>query len=161
MAGLFDNMRRELQTDAPGAHPEPDVLNAYMEGALSTEERESVVGHLSHCSDCRDVVALAAPPLSQTAPPASLKDPAIRLALWRWAVVAVTAVVVIGAILVNTNRRENLPEAMTATITASTATTQRSTRATSSRESKRPLPSRRSATSTSSTNRRISSASAT
>ncbi|HEU5451498.1 MAG TPA: zf-HC2 domain-containing protein, partial [Terriglobales bacterium] len=106
MSGLFDNMRRELQVEAgSGLHPEAEVLNAYLEGVLAPQERESVVTHLARCASCREVVALAAPPLTQTPPPKSLKDPAVRLALWRWAVVATTAVVVIAAVVVNNDRR--------------------------------------------------------
>src|SRR5512146_2243753 len=105
MAGLFDQLRRELHSPAPGPHPEADLLNSYMEGALTPPERAAVVDHLSHCASCREVVALVSPTTAPPPPPASLKDPAVRLALWRWVVVATTAVVVLAAVLVNNNRR--------------------------------------------------------
>lgn len=122
MSGLFDNMRRELQVEAgSGPHPEAEVLNAYLEGVLKPKEREAVVTHLSLCGSCREVVALAAPPVTHTPPPASLKDPAVRLALWRWAVVATTAVVVIAAVVMDSNRRGSQVERLPAMVAAPAA----------------------------------------
>lgn len=113
MANLFDNAKRQLQAGDPGPHPEAEVLNAYMEDALSPRERAPLVEHLSRCAACREVVALAAPPVPDAARPA-LKDPAIRLALWRWAVVAITAVVVLGAVLFKTPQRDESTVLMSA-----------------------------------------------
>lgn len=42
-------------------HPDPDTLNAYVEELLPTQEREQVLQHISHCSPCREIVALATP----------------------------------------------------------------------------------------------------
>jgi len=108
MAELFEHGRRQLQAgDHAGPHPEADVLNAYMEGVLPERERAPVVAHLSQCSECREVVALAAPPMADaTRSAASLRDPAMRLALWRWVVVATTAVVVLAAVLFRSDRQE-------------------------------------------------------
>jgi hypothetical protein len=51
----------ELGRQAEQSHPEPDVLAAFAEQALSEAEREGVLGHLAHCTDCREVVTLALP----------------------------------------------------------------------------------------------------
>jgi Putative zinc-finger len=43
-----------------GAHPEAELLSAFAERALPEHERHQVLAHLSVCSRCRQVVALAA-----------------------------------------------------------------------------------------------------
>ncbi len=52
---------RELlaRQTAPEVHPSPDLLNAYVEQALSGAEKDNVTEHLAACADCRDVVFLA------------------------------------------------------------------------------------------------------
>src|SRR6185503_13196340 len=42
-------------------HPDPDTLNAYVEEVLPEQERERVLEHVSRCSPCREIVALATP----------------------------------------------------------------------------------------------------
>ena len=42
-------------------HPDPDTLNAYVEEVLPTQERDRVLEHISRCSPCREIVALATP----------------------------------------------------------------------------------------------------
>lgn len=43
------------------AHPDPDVLTAYVERLLSSEERNQVMHHLAACGQCRDIVLLSLP----------------------------------------------------------------------------------------------------
>jgi len=50
-----------LKTQVVGPHPDAEVLSAFAENALPASERETVLQHLSTCSDCREVVFLAAP----------------------------------------------------------------------------------------------------
>lgn len=45
----------------PGAHPDPDVLTAFAEQALSPTEREGILEHLALCGDCREVIAMSLP----------------------------------------------------------------------------------------------------
>ena len=45
------------------AHPEADVLTAFVEQALSTAEREGILQHMALCEDCREVVSFALPPV--------------------------------------------------------------------------------------------------
>jgi len=51
----------ELGRGSTQEHPEADVLTAFAEQALSQADRESVLGHLALCADCREVMALAVP----------------------------------------------------------------------------------------------------
>ena len=44
-----------------GTHPEMELLTAFMEQALLPSGRESVLGHLVLCEECREIVALAMP----------------------------------------------------------------------------------------------------
>jgi hypothetical protein len=49
-------MNEELH---PGLHPDPDALNAFVEGVLPEHERVGCLAHLAECAQCRDVVFLA------------------------------------------------------------------------------------------------------
>lgn len=46
---------------SPQFHPEPDMLAAFSERALSEAERERILAHLAGCDRCREVLALIAP----------------------------------------------------------------------------------------------------
>jgi Carboxypeptidase regulatory-like domain len=59
----------------PGLHPDPDSLNAFIEGALPEHERLECVAHLAECAQCREVVYLAQEPLVVPA--------ADRVSFWR------------------------------------------------------------------------------
>jgi len=82
---------------AEGAHPEADVLAAFVEQALSAGEREGVLEHLAVCGDCRDVVVLALPATELTAAPVereagvegtavplAARTPVREAARWSW-----------------------------------------------------------------------------
>jgi hypothetical protein len=62
----------------PGLHPDPDSLNAFLEGALPEHERLRCVAHLADCPQCREVVFLAQEP--PPAPVAARPTPGWR----RW-----------------------------------------------------------------------------
>ncbi len=47
----------------PGLHPDPDSLNAFIEGVLPEHERLQCLAHLAECPACREVVYLAEEPL--------------------------------------------------------------------------------------------------
>jgi hypothetical protein len=53
---------RQQQELLARTHPDADRLSAFAEQSLSPIEREDMLGHLSLCGDCREVVALALPP---------------------------------------------------------------------------------------------------
>lgn len=93
-------VRERLQSPgiASDSHPDPDVLTAFAEQLLSQTERATVLGHLSRCRDCREILALALP-ASEPVQTAVAKTSAGWLA-WpriRWAF-ATAALVVVGAI---------------------------------------------------------------
>ena len=46
---------------AAGAHPDANLLTAFAEQTLTRRERDSVLRHLSQCSECREVTILSAP----------------------------------------------------------------------------------------------------
>jgi Carboxypeptidase regulatory-like domain/Photosynthesis system II assembly factor YCF48/Putative zinc-finger len=53
-------VRERLQATARAeAHPDPDLLAAFMEDALDARERSGVLSHLAHCAGCREVLSLA------------------------------------------------------------------------------------------------------
>ncbi len=57
-------VRDRLQaTPLAANHPDADLLTAFAEQSLSGAERAIVLEHLARCGDCRDVVALALPPV--------------------------------------------------------------------------------------------------
>ena len=102
MTGLPQSARNRLaaQQQAASAHPDADMLNAFMEDALAAGERSSVLDHLARCPTCREVVAISGSlPDEATVVPAPTEPVRKRLWNWgtvRWAAPAV-AVVVIGA----------------------------------------------------------------
>lgn len=45
-------------------HPDPDSLNAFIEGVIPEHERVACLAHLAECAQCREVVHLAQAPLA-------------------------------------------------------------------------------------------------
>jgi hypothetical protein len=45
----------------PGPHPDPELLNAFIEGVLPEHERLEYVSHFAECARCREIVYLAQP----------------------------------------------------------------------------------------------------
>lgn len=98
---------RDRLAGAPAAvvnsHPDPDLLTAFVEGGIGARERDNVLIHLAVCSDCREVVALAAPELVADQQLVAASAP-VKARWWgvstlRWAAVSATAVIVLGAAL--------------------------------------------------------------
>jgi hypothetical protein len=63
----------------PGPHPDADRLSAFMEGALTEQEREVCLVHLAECADCRNIVFLA-----QQAVPTPSPQPDLLPTWRRW-----------------------------------------------------------------------------
>src|SRR5215813_10838108 len=97
MEQLPNLVRDRLRTQPGGDHPDADVLTAFAERALPEAECLRVLTHLSHCADCRDVLALAVPPATGSA---SL-DTAHPTLWFQWKVLrwgaAVACVVIVGS----------------------------------------------------------------
>jgi hypothetical protein len=66
------------QTASEPVHPDADVLTAFTEEALSATERDGVLEHLAHCGDCRELLALALPPVEIGDAPVAVETDADR-----------------------------------------------------------------------------------
>src|SRR5436309_3619039 len=95
----FSNiLRHRLGTrPEPQAHPDPDILTAYAEQVLTPVEREKILGHLSACAPCREVVALSLPVMQDEQIVLMPAKPRFWSVGIRW--VAVAAMVIIAVTL--------------------------------------------------------------
>jgi hypothetical protein len=85
---------RELR---PGAsHPDADLLNAFVEQALSERDRGAVLGHLADCASCREIVALAQPVVAETGTVVFPQPAHSGLFFLRWGALAVCAVLAVS-----------------------------------------------------------------
>ena len=100
MTGFSQPERRGLKRmqSRPESHPDPDLLTAFAEHALTSREHEQVLGHLAVCAECRDVVALAGSPLVEPVPEPVRKRAGWEMGLFHWGAVAATAIVVVAAV---------------------------------------------------------------
>ena len=98
--GLHNTARQRLAR-AVTPHPDADLLAAFAEGGLRGTERDQVLTHLSACADCREVVVLAQPEEAEAATVAEVA-PTRTWVSWyrlRWGAVALSLVIVAGAVL--------------------------------------------------------------
>jgi len=115
---LPKNVREALAKQAvAGTHPTADLLNAYAERALTSQEDVLVAGHLATCPGCREVIFLAN---SAAEVPEASALPVERSAVtwWRWAV-PVAALVAITAAFLTLNplrTREAAPQTQEAKV---------------------------------------------
>ncbi len=79
-------------------HPDADLLTAFCERTLTENERQQVVAHLALCADCRDAVALAAPPQTMEAASGKPGHPSPGYGWTHWFALAASVVVVAAAI---------------------------------------------------------------
>jgi hypothetical protein len=127
-----DRLRAGLPggTVAAASHPDPDVLTAFAEQALSAAERDGVLEHLARCGDCRELVAFSIPPMEGGAQPVAAEEsesavPAVPHArretggrqswfAWpglRWAALAAGIAVAGGILLIHPGKQNVAPEA--------------------------------------------------
>jgi hypothetical protein len=108
--------QHRLATKPSSAHPDANLLAAFVDQTLRPAERESLIVHLSACAGCRDIVALSTPETENL-------SPAIKPTGWlawptlRWAAAA-ACVVVVGA-AVTLHFQSQPPARETATTSAS------------------------------------------
>ena len=82
-----------LKTQPASPHPDPDLLTAFADNALSTDERNRMLKHLGACSDCRDTLFLALPDSAESENVLLVRPNRVsRLAL-RWGTVAASVVI--------------------------------------------------------------------
>jgi hypothetical protein len=111
MSDLPNIVRERLKTAPAGLHPDPNLLSAFAEQALSDRERTQVLDHLARCGECRDVVALATPPTQPAAIVAGRDTVRVPKAPWfswptlRWGALAACVVIVGTAVLMQHNLR--------------------------------------------------------
>ena len=116
-----NSLLRGLAANPAGEHPDADLLTAFREGSLLERERETVMGHLAVCAECRDVLNLSAVQQERTelrlelvatgaTRPKSVSGPNRRIWL-RWAVAASLAIVSVIAVRL-AHRREQPPTQM-------------------------------------------------
>ena len=77
-------------------HPDADLLTAFSEYTLPGPERALVMQHLANCTECRDVVALALPPVDEVQ---AVTRPSAAWLAWpvlRWGAVA-AGVILVGS----------------------------------------------------------------
>jgi len=103
-------VRERLSSQAVGGHPDANLLSAFAEHALTEEERRSVLDHLSRCGDCRRIVVLTAPELTEEQP-AAVSTPAASRSWWRspllhWTAFTAAALVVLIAVGARMRLRE-------------------------------------------------------
>jgi hypothetical protein len=99
MAELPKIVVRRLRDDSAvrAVHPDPNLVNAFVENSLPDNARAQVVQHIAQCADCREVVFLSLPDQSAMQP--AMASVTTRWLTWpvlRWGA-AVAAVVVVGA----------------------------------------------------------------
>jgi len=112
------------------AHPDPDVLTAFAEQALTAAEREGVLQHLARCGECRQLVALSVPPVESAPRPAAAEVSQLAVSVagnargksggqrawftWptlRWAALAAGIALAGGILLVHPGKPNAVPEA--------------------------------------------------
>jgi len=94
-------VRQRLQANTKLAdHPEPNLLNAFVEQSLAERERVQILQHLSQCVNCREIVALsiAEPDVAEVVSLARAHAGWLSWPTVRW-VAAAACIVVIGAIV--------------------------------------------------------------
>ena len=101
-----ESVRRRLQAQAAGEHPDADLLTAFAEHTLAESECERVLSHLAACQACREVVSLTLPE-EESAPEVVMPvaQSWFRWPLLRWTAVAATVIVVWAAVSVLTPRK--------------------------------------------------------
>ena len=110
MSKLPQIVRERMRAPQPEIHPDADLLAAFAEQALPDRERRPLLAHLSICSACRDVLALAAVPAKS--PGFTAKDtggvqkaPSFTWSVLRWGAAAACVVVVGTAVLLHRNEK--------------------------------------------------------
>jgi len=112
MAEVPKIVRERLSYQAVGEHPDANLLCAFAEHRLTDREREQVLDHLSRCTDCRQIVALIAPEVTEerlataARAPAGAKPSWWRSPLLHWGTFTAAALVILIAVGARMRLRE-------------------------------------------------------
>ena len=89
---------------ADGPHPDPNLLAAFAENALSEAPRKQLLQHLGGCSDCREILYLAMPDSAVAQKVPSFKPRRFSVFAWRWGTVA-ASIAIATALFVTTRHK--------------------------------------------------------
>jgi Photosynthesis system II assembly factor YCF48 len=118
-------LKRLQETKAAGTHPDADLLTAFAEQSLIESDRARVMEHLSRCSDCREVVALALPAMELVAVAASTtpaRRPWFTWPVLRWGV-AVAGIIAIASIGIVQYRQRQKNDTLVSSLASPNETT--------------------------------------
>jgi hypothetical protein len=118
-------LKRLQETAVAGPHPDADLLTAFAEQSLVESERARVMDHLAHCSDCREVLALALPAMEAVAIADSTRLARNRWFAWpvlRWGV-AVAGIIAIASIGIMQYRQRQKSETLVSSLASPNETT--------------------------------------
>jgi len=92
--------QRLQASEAIKAHPDPDLIAAFIERSLANRERMEVLNHLSRCADCRELTSLASslPAMADALSPARSSNGWFSWPVLRWGAAAACVVVVTAAV---------------------------------------------------------------
>ncbi|HEV3510939.1 MAG TPA: hypothetical protein VGS05_04490 [Candidatus Sulfotelmatobacter sp.] len=100
MENVSKIVRERLRAATVAAdHPDADILTAFAEQSLRDTERATVLEHLARCGECRDIVALALPPIEAAEAPVTVAKrtlfawPVLR---WGFAVAGLAIIASLG-----------------------------------------------------------------
>lgn len=79
-------------------HPDANLLTAFSEQTLAARERDSLLTHLSQCSDCREIIFLAAPQIEIENEIVPVRSGWMSWPTLRWAALAACGVIVVAAV---------------------------------------------------------------
>ncbi len=83
---------------AAGAHPDANLLTAFAEQTLTRRERDSVLRHLSQCSECREVTILSAPEPEIETDVVPVRSSWLGWPALRWGALVACGVLVVAAV---------------------------------------------------------------
>jgi hypothetical protein len=112
------------QSQKAGAHPDPDLLTAFAEGALIASEGEDMLAHLAVCAECREVLSIASAASPEPAVEAGLhvlpRPTHAPLRSWLPWVAVAAGIAVCSAVLMRHQRKPALTPSPQVTIASKT-----------------------------------------
>jgi len=110
---------RRLQTKAKHqAHPDPDLITAFVENSLPQRQRNQVLEHLARCGDCREIVSFSLPeyPVAISAPERPVGSAWLSWTVLRWGALAACVVIVGAAVMLRHQSRSKSEAPEVATV---------------------------------------------